>query len=258
MMIRKKISMGVIVFTHIMIAGFLCLTPPVQSREIRFVNINWPPFIIVSNQGQLSGIDVDILREAAHRLGVDLKTDTCNWRNCLKMMAAGRADIISAILKRPDREQYLHYIEPPYIEKITEVFYLPQGKGHLITHYEDVYALRVGVLEGSAHFIQFDNDLAINKVAVPKTEQLLQMLDAGRIDAFIGMETVIDYMIMTHNLVGRFDKSVYRYEKETPLYMAISKHSVFAEKLDEIRLVIRTLIDDGTVQAILKKYLSDQ
>jgi len=226
-----------------------------EANELQYVNEHWPPYIIFDGSDNVSGIDVDIVKEIAERLGVSLNMMKCDWFYCLKMIKLGRADIISAALKRPEREKYMHYIEPPYILKSTKLFYLPKGKRQLIKKYEDLYNLTIGTLKGSSYFSRFDNDSKIRKIEVLKTEQLLLMLNDGRIDAFIGTELVVDYLIRSKSHINFFDKSIYHYELESPFYFAISRQSPFSDRIIEINKIMDSLLKNGRIQIILNKYI---
>ncbi|QTA84696.1 substrate-binding periplasmic protein [Desulfonema magnum] len=225
-----------------------------HADVLHFVNEHWPPYIIFNEKHQTEGIDIEILRLMGDRLKLDLKITQCDWVYCLRMMKNGRADIISSALKRPEREAYLHYIEPPYLLKSTKLLYLPKGQGHRIRTYEDIQNLHIGVLKDSAYFLPFDTDTRIRKTAVRKTEQLLLMLKNSRLDAFIGTEIVADYLIRHGNYDGLFEKSVFRYDTETAFHFAISKKSLFASYLPQFNNAMASLIKEGLIESIIKKY----
>ena len=245
-------------FWMLMVFIFTVMLPStVQSKdakELRYVNEHWPPYIIFDEHDNARGIDIEILKEIADHLGVRLNIMKCDWFYCLKMIKLGRADMISAALKRPEREKYMLYIEPPYILKSTKLFYLQKGKGNLIKKYEDLNHMTIGVLKGSSYFPRFDNDLKIQKIEVLKTEQLLRMLRDGRIDTFIGTELVVDYLIQSNSHINLFDKSLYKYDLETPFYFAISKQSSFSERIFEINEIMDFLLKNCSIQTILNKY----
>jgi len=242
--------------TIFLIFIFLCLVslPSLSAKELHFANEHWPPYIIMEGTHKASGIDVDIITEIANRLGVSVEIANCDWLYCLRMIENGRTDIISSALKHPEREKYMNYIEPPYIEKSTKLFYLRKGQAHKIKKYENIYQLNIGVLKGSLYFSPFDKDSNIQKVEVLKTEQLLPMLKMGRIDALIGTEIVIDYLIQLHSYEGLFDKSVFRYDLKTPFHFAISKKSYFSKEIDKFNSILKSLIKEGFVQEIIDKY----
>lgn len=241
----------------VLAAIIMCATLPAPSlgEDLRFVNEHWPPYIIVSSEDKMEGIDVDILQHLADRLSLNLTTKICPWVRCLKAIEDGHADIISAALKRPDREQYMRYIEPPYIERSVKLFYLRKGDGGRIQSFADLKNLTIGVLRGSAYFPQFDNDHSIRKVDVKTTERLLEMLRLKRVDAVIGTELVTDHIISSMAYEGLFDKSSYRIESQEPFYMAISRKSPHMKRIDEFDRAMQALVDEGIVARTIKKHV---
>lgn len=234
---------------------FCGLHPSAARAEVlHYSNEHWPPYVIVDQAGEMSGIDLEILRELARRLNLTVEATTCNWVQCLRKMETGRQDVISAALRRPEREKYMFYITPPYILCSNKLFYILRGSGVEINGYRDVHGLKVGVLNGSAYFAPFDDDPKVNKVAVLRTEQLLYMLNAGRLDAMIGTELVTDYLIRERGLEGRFVKSAFRHDSGTPFHFAISKKSPLAAMLPRFNAVMKALIDEGFVARVVEKY----
>jgi len=227
------------------------------ADELHFANEHWPPFIIMERPGQASGIDVDLIIELAARMGVGVEITKCDWFYCLKLMENGRVDIISAALKKPEREEYMLYIEPPYIRQSTKLFYLRKEISPHIQKYEDLYQLTIGVLKGSAYYMPFDSDSKIRKVEVLKTEQLLEMLKQGRIDAFIGTEIVTDHLISSLNYDGLFKKSSYRHVSDAPFHLAISRKSPFSKRITEFNNIMASMVEEGRVRAIIEKYIGN-
>lgn len=234
----------------------LFIAAPVYSfnlTTLNFTNEHWPPYIIFDNS-EVTGIDIDIAKKIANNLKAHLTVTKCDWYYCLKMMENGRVDIISAILKTPDRLAYLNYIEPPYILSSTKLFYMKNGENIQINEYADIAKLRIGVLKGSSYFDQFDKDKKLNKIEVLKTIQLLEMLVNRRIDAFIGTELVIDYFIRSNSYNGLLEKSKYRYLSKSPFYFAISKKSPYSKRLKEINKIMTDLNETGQIQTIIDHY----
>ncbi len=129
--------------------GILLHSNSSQGNELIYAASHWPPWVIVPQEGSITGINIDIVKEIAKRLELDLKIIRCTWKRCLKLVELGEADIIGTILKRPDREIYLHFLPPPYIVTSSRVFYVLKGQKHLIQKYEDLYRMKqVGVVRG--------------------------------------------------------------------------------------------------------------
>jgi polar amino acid transport system substrate-binding protein len=224
-----------------------------QGQELTFAVTHWPPYSICEQDTPCSGIDVEIVKEIAKRLNTQLKIEKCPWKRCLYIMEKGEADIISSLLRVPDREVYMRFIEPPYRPGVSKVFYLKKGSRHLIQKYEDLHKLKIGTILGSKYFSRFDNDSKIRKIEVAKEYQLLELLKAGRIDAFINDEQQADYLIFTKGYQGQFDKASFRSEKGVA-YLAISKKSKFANQLSIFNNIIAQMKSEGKVKEILNMY----
>jgi signal transduction histidine kinase len=74
----------------------------------------WPPFSSLDDQGNLSGIDVDIVHLIASRTGLQTKlVKTRNWSETLRKAAAGEIDFVGGIARTEERERLLglHFTE---------------------------------------------------------------------------------------------------------------------------------------------------
>lgn len=235
----------------------LCIFNSSTDKELFMQNEHWPPYTIFHADGSVTGVDIEILREMARRLDVDLKIVEAPWVRCLVDMEKGSADILSAALKRPDRENYMYYLEPPYLEYSTKCFYVKRGSRVKIKKYTDIYKYKVGLTRGSAYFPEFDEDERVNKVVVADTNQLIKMLMAGHLDVFIGTEEVIEYFIMSNKSYDRslFEKADFEYNLKTPFYFTISKKSPFMKRVPEMEKILRELKKEGFVQRVRDKYL---
>ncbi len=173
---------------------------------------DWPPHIIFNAEGtEAGGIDVEILKELAKRANFRLRCERYPFKRCLMMLEEGKADIVCSLLKRPEREQFLTFIEPPYFTDSAKVFYLQKGKGSLIRKHEDLCNLNIGVTLGFKYFPLFEDDPKIRKRVAETNADLPKMLAKGRVDAFIETETVGDSLIVNEGFKGQFEKAAFRY-----------------------------------------------
>ncbi len=229
-----------------------------EGRNLVFASEHWPPWVIIDQKDEsvvVGGIDVEILKEIAKRLNLNLKLYTCPWKRCLSWLEYGKIDVLTSVARTPAREGYMQYIDPPYLNKSIKVFYLKQGKGHLIKKYEDLHGISIGVTKGYKYFPRFNNDKRINKHSVVEIEQLLAMLEVGRFQAFIGNEIVVDYLIRENGYSGLFEKSVYKFDAPYEVYMAISKKSVYAKEIADFNKVMKDMVESGKIEQIIKKFL---
>lgn len=243
---------------YLAVVLILCLLifQSTTEKELFMQTEHWPPYVIFQPDGRVEGIDIDILKEVVRRLKVDIRVVEVAWMRALIDMEKGDADLLSNVLRRPEREEYMYYLEPPYVEYTTKCFYMKKGSGVVIDKYSDIYRYKIGTTRGSAYFPRFDDDKRVNKVDVATTEQQIKMLEVGNIEALIGTEAVIDYFLSSDNRFDQnlFEKSGYNFRQRNPLYFTISRKSPFMKRVSEIERVLRELKEEGFIEEVIKRY----
>ncbi|MFV0349063.1 MAG: substrate-binding periplasmic protein, partial [Halodesulfovibrio sp.] len=184
---------------------------------------DWPPYRVVSN-GTMRGLDFDLMKELTERVPFRVKYQATPWNRSLVQMQQGKVDAMTGLARRPEREQFIYYIEPPY-SVCSTVFYTPEGKGSSIRTYEDLKGRRLGFVLGSAYFPQFDQDQALGKIGVATEEQLIKMTLAGRLDVFVGTDCQVDYELVSQGLTDKLEKATFRPGNKVDLYFGVSRYS---------------------------------
>ena len=248
-----KFALKRILWSFIVFGALLCIDTA-QAEELVVALSNIPPWSI-AKEGTCEGINIEILEIFSRKLGIKFRYVVCPWKRCLAMMESGEADLMGTLLKSPDREIYMHYIDPPYWEKSRKIFFLQKGKTHLLKKHADLHNLTIGVLRGAKYFAAFDNDPKIVKYEVAKPIQLLRMLEKGRIDAFIGAQLPMEYRLLNYpEFKGKFEKAIYMHETKSSVYMAISKKSPFADRMPRFNKVMKQLVMGGEVVNIIDDF----
>jgi polar amino acid transport system substrate-binding protein len=201
------------------------------------------------------GIDVDILHKMAERLDLKVRFIKCPFARCLEHMKQGQADLITSLLRRPDRQVYIRYLEPPY-HNDRKVFYVLKGKSHILQSYGDLYSLRVGVKRRVKYFPRFDQDTNINKEDVTEVIQNMEKLAEGRIDAFINSETQGDYLVAISGFQRQFEKAQVTFEGYDPVHFGLSKHSKFVSRVADFEKVLAELVEEGQIETIKRDFIS--
>ena len=104
------------------------------------------------------------------------------------------------------------------------------------------------------YFEPFDDDLLIIKEEAGDDLSNLRKLQYGRVDAVISTETQADYLIATQSLDGEFEKAVYRYDFDLPVYFAISRRSPLANDSAQFSSVIADLAEEGVFDRLIEDY----
>ncbi|WP_163830857.1 substrate-binding periplasmic protein [Spartinivicinus ruber] len=243
------------VFLNLIIV--ITLSYSAWSKELVVATSEFSPWKIVE-KGELKGIDGELIKELAHRLDLKVKYTECPFKRCLALMESGLVDIMTGLLKRPDREVYIQYLEPYYVNKKTsKIFYLLKGRGHLVKKYDDIYPLTVGVKRGVRYFKRFDEDAKIKKNPVTDVIQNLRKLEAGRIDAIVNTESQGDYLIHKNGFQGKFEKALFRPTPDVPFYFGISKKSEHMKQFKLFQNTLHKIIKEGQLEELMKKYMGE-
>ncbi|NLV27432.1 MAG: transporter substrate-binding domain-containing protein [Methanomicrobiales archaeon] len=76
---------------------------------------NYPPFEMISLDGEYEGISADLLREICKNTGLTLNViHDPDWSSCVDRIKRGEAEILGAIYISPMRSDYLTYSDPYY------------------------------------------------------------------------------------------------------------------------------------------------
>ncbi len=220
--------------------------------EINFVATNWPPFTI-GERKPFRGIDIDIAKVIAQKLGLKLNIKYCPFKRCLMDMEVGAYDLQSGIAFNEKRAKYLEYIQVPYGD-VTVAFYVNKNSDVVLNSYDDLYHMTIGSVTASHYFEPFNSDTKIKKQEVYKESLLVPMLLNGRFDAMIGTSPNLEYEILKAGLKGLFKKAPFHPEGKVQLYFAISKKSPLLQFKTRIADIMKELVESGQVQTFMSKY----
>ena len=169
-------------------------------------------------------------------------------------MKDGTIDLISGLLKRPEREKYIHFVHPPYMERSDTVFFVRKGKSSLIETYTDLYPLKIGTILGSQYFHLFDKDTRLHKEPVPGMLINFKKLLLGRLDTVILPEGAGIEQIHKMGITDEIAMAHYRFSKRKEVYIGISKKSRLMDEIDKIESVIRNMIENKEIKKIIIEY----
>lgn len=148
------------------------------------------------------GKDTSIVSQYLHRLEpiLGLHFEIVNdkpWTQLLNMAKNGELDMLTSIVKTPERSEYLTFSEP-YSD--TPIIIIDNGKGSFIGSLKRLSNKRVSVEKGyfMEEFMK-NNYPKIIRVTAPTTKEALQMVADGDADAYVGDANVADYAIKSNN-----------------------------------------------------------
>jgi polar amino acid transport system substrate-binding protein len=246
----------------IVLSALLSMTAGVsRSEALRYAVFSAPPFMILgeidSPESDYGGIDLDIVREIARRMQLDVHFMRCPWIRCLRWLQEGRADLLTSAYKKPEREVFLEYFKKPYLESLPIAFYSKSARNYSITKYEDLAANKtIGVLSNASYFDRFDHDKDLTKFEVTSQDLLFPMLMYERFDLIAGYVPTENYRLVTEGYKGNIQKSVYEFSGVDPVYMALSKKSPLSKRKAEFDRINEELIQERFIKRLVESYYS--
>ena len=216
-------------------------------------NISAP--YIFKTGSEYTGADVELAKELANRMGLELVVRSCPLARCFKLLALGDIDLIAGLMFTNERSKFLSYLKPHYYtSQVPLVFYFHRDRPFTLDKYEDLLPLQIGVKRGVKYFERFDNDKTLKKVELSGHIQMVNMLLKKRIDTIIEREESIIPLVNQNVYRRDLVKANFRFNKDTNGYLALSKRSNYAKYIDRFSATLAQMKQQGVVQKIFKKY----
>ncbi|MEC7816746.1 MAG: transporter substrate-binding domain-containing protein [Pseudomonadota bacterium] len=208
-----------------------------------------PPYRILED-GKATGLYIDIFEEVADRLGWQVHYREAPFRRVLRMVQQGQVDIMLGPLETEDRTRMMEFVAPAFPPERRLFFYMDEQ--HRIERYSDLYGRAIGVLEGASYFSRFDNDPELLKESAPRYENLMLMMQKGRVDVVIAPELVGLYTVQKLNMDVSVSPFFVPGERS---YIAVSRNSPAIRYADDIRAALKLIEMEGIHEDLVLKYL---
>ncbi|MBN1840498.1 MAG: transporter substrate-binding domain-containing protein [Campylobacterales bacterium] len=170
-----------------------------HPRIIVGMDPDYAPYEWVDEQGNFIGIVVDYLHELEQILGVRFEiVKNKSWEELLLLAKKGELDMLTSIVKTPERSTYLSFSEP-YHSSPTII--VDNGKGAFIGSLKQLNTKRV-VVEKEYFMAEFIKKKypQILLLLAPSTKEALKMVQNGEADAYVGDANLVDYVIKKNHL----------------------------------------------------------
>ena len=210
-------------------------------------NAAFPPYEMVADDGSFEGIDVEVAGKIAEKLGLELVVDDMDFGSVITSVQSGKSDIAMAGLTvTEDRKQNVDFSDT-YATGV-QVVIVPEDSD--IKTIDDLQGKLIGCQESTTGYIYCSDDYGEDMVtAFPNGANAVQALLSGKVDA-----VVIDSQPAKEFVAQNEGLKILDTEYVTEDYaIGVSKDNTALR--DAVNNALKELIDDGTVQSILDKYI---
>jgi len=255
---KIKIILGIIVVAIVafLVVNNLLLSPSEKSlvekikergKIIVGTSADWPPFEYIDSSGGYAGIDIEIAKEIAKKMGVELEIKDMGFDSLIAALKGGQIDIIIADMAiTPERELEVDFSMPYFIDYFVFVTLSSSD----VKSIEDLYGEKIGVQTGTTQEEWANSVLAGNCTIVSYERVFPEMvleLKKGELKAILIGKFVADVIVSMDN-----DLKIAIEVPETTEYAAIAVPQGAEDLKFIVNQVIKELLETGKLKQIVE------
>ena len=228
------------------------LTTVEAGKLTMATNAAFPPYEMTTDAGEFEGIDIETAQAIADKLGLELQIDDMDFDAALLSVQQGKADIVMAGVTVTDERKAVMDFSDSYATGIQSII-VPEGSD--ITSPDDLAGKKIGTQRGTTGYI-YCSDTPENGgfgeehvTAYDDGATAVKALLNGQVDC-----VVIDNAPAQEYVKANPGLKILDTEFANEDY-AIGVAKGNTALLDAINGALKELIDDGTVQSIIDKYI---
>ncbi|PKN78603.1 MAG: sensor histidine kinase [Candidatus Cloacimonetes bacterium HGW-Cloacimonetes-1] len=183
---------------------------PVYAADVVKVGVydNYPK-VFINDAGKPDGFFIDIIEEIAKREGWHLQYVPMLWSEGFEKLRTGEIDLMSDVVYREERAEYLSFHDEPVLSQWTQVF---ARSGSRISSVLDLDGKRIAVLKGSVQYAALQKHvegfgLYVSIIPYNELDEVYQAVATGKADAMV-----------TNNINGMAESGKYNLENTAVVY----------------------------------------
>ena len=217
------------------------------GKLIMSTNAAFPPYEMVADDGSFEGIDVEVADAIAKKLGLELEVDDMDFDAALLAVQQNKSDIVMAgVTVTEDRKLVMNFSDS-YATGV-QVVIVKEGSDVTL---DNLGEKMIGTQRGTTGYIYTSDDYGDDHVtAYDNGASAVQALINGQVDC-----VVIDSAPAEAFVAANPGLTILDTEYVTENY-AIGVNKDNTALLDAINQALAELTADGTIQAIVDKYIT--
>ncbi|MBR5583010.1 MAG: basic amino acid ABC transporter substrate-binding protein [Lachnospiraceae bacterium] len=250
----KKKLLSLVLVAAMALAAVACgskeAAAPAATEEkevlVMATNAEFPPYEYYEGQ-EIVGIDAEIAAVIAEKLGCELKIEDMAFDSIIAAVTSGKADCgLAAMTVTEDRLESVNFSDT--YATATQVVIVTEDSA--ITGVADLDGKKIGVQLGTTGDIYAEDIADATIERYNKGFEAVQALTQGKIDAVI-IDNEPAKVFVAENEGTKILEEDFAVEEYAA---AIAKENT--ELLEKVNTALAELTEDGTLQAIVDKYIS--
>ena len=218
------------------------------GKLIMSTNAAFPPYEMTTDSGEFECIDIETAQAIADKLGLELQIDDMDFDAALLAVQQGKADMVMAGVTVTDERQNVMDFTDSYATGIQSIIVKEDSD---IASVDDLAGKKIGTQRGTTGYLYCSDDFGDeNVVAYDNGLTAVQMLNNGQVDCVVIDNAPAKEFIAANPGLKLLDTA---YVEES---YAIGVGKGNTELKDAINTALEELKADGTLQAIVDKYIT--
>lgn len=218
------------------------------GKLIMSTNAAFPPYEMTTDSGEFEGIDIETAQAIADKLGLELQIDDMDFDAALLAVQQGKSDMVMAGVTVTDERQNVMDFTDSYATGIQSIIVKEDSD---IASVDDLAGKKIGTQRGTTGYLYCSDDFGDeNVVACDDGLTAVQMLNNGQVDCVVIDNAPAKEFIAANPGLKLLDTA---YVEES---YAIGIGKGNTELKDAINTALEELKADGTLQAIVDKYIT--
>ena len=211
-------------------------------------NAAFPPYEMTTDTGDFEGIDIEVAGAIAKKLGLELQVDDMDFDAALLAAQNGKSDMVMAGVTVTDERLKVMDFSDTYAEGIQSII-VPEDSD--IATADDLSGKAIGTQRGTTGYLYCTDDFGEeNVIAYDDGLTAVQALNNGQVDAVVIDNAPAQEFVAANPGLKILDTA---YAQED---YAIGVAKGNTQLLDAINGALEELQADGTLQAIVDKYIT--
>ena len=218
------------------------------GKLIMSTNAAFPPYEMTTDSGEFEGIDIETAQAIADKLGLELQIDDMDFDAALLAVQQGKSDMVLAGVTVTDERQNVMDFTDSYATGIQSIIVKEDSD---IASVDDLAGKKIGTQRGTTGYLYCSDDFGDeNVVAYDDGLTAVQMLNNGQVDCVVIDNAPAKEFVAANPGLKLLDTA---YVEED---YAIGVGKGNTELKDAINTALEELKADGTLQAIVDKYIT--
>lgn len=211
----------------------------------------YPPFTYHDDNGELTGLDIELGKALADKLGVEVEFQEATWDSLLIGIDTERFDtVINSVSITDERAEKYDFSDPYYYEARHVVVRADDDSIH---GPEDLNGKKIATNTTNA-FIPWYEEQGVEVIGVDTSGEAIDLLLSGRVD-FVGLNVpVLNAYLQEHlDAADKVKEAFVIPNSEDVIAIPVRKGE--PEFLDAINAALAELREEGALKEISEKYL---